>query len=144
MSRSLYPSPKSVAAQPVTGEAEELCDGLPHLSLLDSFHKKLGIGGDHTSKLSLSEFITKLPHTIKNSHSVHQEQLADIFNRGTIGDDISALFRQLDLRKEDWEPYAFFEPSKLYTRNLVATDDETYTLILIIDVLECGKVESHP
>ena len=147
MSRSLYPSPKSVAVQqqPVTGEVEEeLCDTVPHLSLPDSFHTcKNLLGGDSDvsgevrARVTLGEFINELPQTIKKSRSV--------LNRGAIDDDISALFRRLDLREEDWKPYAFFEPSKLYTRNLVATDDETFTLILMC--WNAGKespIHDHP
>jgi len=40
-------------------------------------------------------------------------------------------FRRLVLDKQEWEPYAHFDPQKNYTRNLVATDDKTFTLILM-------------
>lgn len=149
MSRPLYPSPKSVAVQPVSGETEELCDVLPHLSLSGTPQKMkyppCGESIKRTASLSLGEFITLLPRTIKNSHSVHK--FVDIFNgKGTDdNDDISSLFRRLDLRKEDWEPYAFFDPSKLYTRNLVSTDDETYTLILMCwNAGKSSPVHDHP
>jgi len=149
MSRSLYPSPKSVAVQqqqPVTEEVEEeLCDTVPHLSLPDSFHtckKLLGgdsdVSGELRARVTLGEFINELPQTIKKSR-------CSVLNRGAIDDDVSALFRRLDLREEDWKPYAFFEPSKLYTRNLVATDDETFTLILMC--WNAGKespIHDHP
>lgn len=32
--------------------------------------------------------------------------------------------RRLDLPKEEWEPFAFWSQDKLYTRNLVATDNK--------------------
>ena len=145
----LYPSPKSVAVQPTSGEAEELCDILPHLSLSDTPQKKegppSGESGRHIATLSLGEFIALLPQTIKNSHSAHN--IVDILKGETTdaNDDISSLFHRLDLRKEDWEPYAFFDPSKLYTRNLVATDDETYTLILMCwNAGKSSPVHDHP
>lgn len=156
MSHSLYPSPKSVAAQPVTEGGEELCDALPRLSLSESPQEKrvrpsCGASGDHsaTSSVSFSEFITLLPQTIKNSHSAQREPtIVDIFNEEATknnDDDISSLFHRLDLRKEDWEPYAFFEPSKLYTRNLVATDDETFTLLLMCwNAGKSSPVHNHP
>ena len=42
----------------------------------------------------------------------------------------SSLSR-LELRREEWEPFAFWDPEKLYTRNLVATDGKTFTLLLL-------------
>ena len=38
---------------------------------------------------------------------------------------------RLELRREEWEPYAFWDSDKLYTRNLVATDNKTFTLLLL-------------
>ena len=149
MSRPLYPSPKSVAVQPGSGETEKMCDVLPHLSLSGTPQKTKGApcgeSVKHAASFSLGEFITLLPETIKNSHSVHK--FVDNFNgKGTDdNDDISSLFSRIDLRKEDWEPYAFFDPSKLYTRNLVATDDETYTLILMCwNAGKSSPVHDHP
>lgn len=150
MSRSLYPSPRSVAVRlPGSGETEELCNVLPHLSLSGTPQKTKNSpcseSVKHTASLSLGEFIALLPQTIKNSHSVHK--IVDKCNgKGTDdNDDISSLFRRLDLCKEDWEPYAFFDPSKLYTRNLVATDDESYTLILMCwNAGKSSPVHDHP
>ena len=150
MSRSL-PSPKSVAVQPESSETEELFNVLPHLSLSETPQKaKSPPCGEYVkntaSSLSLDEFIALLPQTIENSHSVHK--IVDKFNgKGTddSNNGISSLFRRLDLRKEDWEPYAFFDPSKLYTRNLVATDDESYTLILMCwNAGKSSPVHDHP
>ena len=41
------------------------------------------------------------------------------------------LCRQYELTPEVWRPYAFFDSSRSYTRNLIATDDETYSLLLL-------------
>ncbi len=38
---------------------------------------------------------------------------------------------RLELRREEWAPFAFWDPEKLYTRNLVATDGKTFTLLLL-------------
>jgi cysteine dioxygenase len=35
------------------------------------------------------------------------------------------------LHREDYEPFALTDPARSYTRNLVATDHETYSLILM-------------
>ena len=51
--------------------------------------------------------------------------------RGTDADPVNQLFGRLDLTKEEWKRYAFFDTSKNYTRNLIATDDETFTLLLL-------------
>ena len=41
-------------------------------------------------------------------------------------------FSRLRLPKEGgWERYAFFDDKKNYTRNLVATDGKTFTLVLL-------------
>jgi len=39
--------------------------------------------------------------------------------------------RQVVLSEEDWKRYALFDPTKNYTRNLISTDDSTYTLIML-------------
>jgi hypothetical protein len=51
--------------------------------------------------------------------------------RGTDADPVNQLFGRLDLDKKEWAKYAIFDPSKNYTRNLIATDDETFTLLLL-------------
>jgi cysteine dioxygenase len=51
--------------------------------------------------------------------------------RGTDADAVNQLFGRLDLDKKEWTKYAMFDPSKNYTRNLIATDDETFTLLLL-------------
>jgi len=51
--------------------------------------------------------------------------------RGTNLDPVNQLFGRLDLHNQQWNKYAHFDPMKNYTRNLVATDDETFTLLLL-------------
>lgn len=52
-------------------------------------------------------------------------------------------YRRLNLERRDWERFSHFDPLKPYTRNLVATDGKTYTLLVL-----CWKGESpihdHP
>ena len=51
--------------------------------------------------------------------------------RGTAEDEITQLFGSVDLHRDEWKRYAMFDPSKNYTRNLIATDDDTFTLLLL-------------
>lgn len=65
--------------------------------------------------------------------------------RGTDADAVNQLFGRLDLTKEEWKKYALFDTSKNYTRNLIATDDETFTLLLVC--WNSGKespIHDHP
>lgn len=60
----------------------------------------------------------------------------EFISRPTNGSSHATMFspshiRRLELRREDWSPYAFWDPDKLYTRNLVATDGKTFTLLLL-------------
>lgn len=51
--------------------------------------------------------------------------------RGTKLDPVNQLFGRLDLHDEELKKYAMFDSMKNYTRNLIATDDETFTLLLL-------------
>ena len=53
----------------------------------------------------------------------------------------------LDLRRSELElqRYCFIEPSKKYTRNLIATDNETYTLLLMCwNPGKFSPIHDHP
>ncbi len=43
----------------------------------------------------------------------------------------TCLISRLDLSLNEWKKYALFEPMKNYTRNLIATDNATFTLLLL-------------
>lgn len=51
--------------------------------------------------------------------------------RGTELDPVNQLFGRLDLHDKELKKYALFDSMKNYTRNLIATDDETFTLLLL-------------
>jgi hypothetical protein len=55
---------------------------------------------------------------------------------------VRQLTHALKLRREEWGPFAFWDPEKLYTRNLVATDGKTFTLLLLC--WNPGKVRLLP
>lgn len=146
-----FSSPKSVSLTPPC-EVEEFC-GPPHLSLSERSKEPTAAHGLHVdtlgSRLSLHEFIAALPATIRKSHNKDDNGILSSidlsFDRGTDNDPISTLYKRLDLKKEDWERYALFEPSKNYTRNLISTDNETFTLILMC--WNSGKespIHDHP
>lgn len=44
---------------------------------------------------------------------------------------VKALLESYDASGNEWKRYALFDDSKNYTRNLVATDNETFTLMLL-------------
>ena len=55
----------------------------------------------------------------------------DTHIRGTELDPVNQLFGRLNLHDEGLKKYALFDDRKNYTRNLIATDDETFTLLLL-------------
>lgn len=49
----------------------------------------------------------------------------------TMSDNFYRSNSRLDLGLDDWKKYALFEHMKNYTRNLIATDNATFTLLLL-------------
>lgn len=53
--------------------------------------------------------------------------------------------RNVNLHKNDWIAYCHCDPKLPYTRNLVATDDETYTLLLLCwNPQQTSPIHDHP
>jgi len=46
-------------------------------------------------------------------------------------DPIADLLGRVVLTEKEWKDYALFDSSKKYTRNLISTDNATYTLLLL-------------
>ena len=91
--------------------------------------------------IALAEFVDALPRIL---HSQNNEQGACL-RRGTDDDPVNLLFRRLDLSREEWRKYALFDPMKNYTRNLIATDDETFTLLLLCwNPSKESPIHDHP
>ncbi|EWM21781.1 cysteine dioxygenase [Nannochloropsis gaditana] len=88
----------------------------PHHVRVISWMKDLGEGA-----LSLEEFSMILPTVLKRCNLRNMKMC----------EPVKRLLGRLELRREDWSPYAFWDPDKLYTRNLVATDGKTFTLLLL-------------
>mmetsp|Transcript_4696 Transcript_4696/g.6803 ORF Transcript_4696/g.6803 Transcript_4696/m.6803 type:complete len:270 (-) Transcript_4696:73-882(-) len=81
------------------------------------------------SNLGLYEFINELPtvinDTLERYGSLNPED-------NGIDDPIYELFSRLSINVEkDLFPFAHFDPSKNYTRNLISTDGKLYTLLLL-------------
>jgi cysteine dioxygenase len=85
--------------------------------------------------ITLSEFIQALPPILHKQKDDAQKSIRERVRqddkRGTKSDPVNELFSRLDLSTKEWlEPYRQSEPNKNYTRNLIATDNETFTLLL--------------
>mmetsp|Transcript_4436 Transcript_4436/g.5668 ORF Transcript_4436/g.5668 Transcript_4436/m.5668 type:complete len:235 (-) Transcript_4436:154-858(-) len=89
--------------------------------------------------LTLEEFVIALPETIRKQEKKNERDKQH-------GEElISALFRRLILDKDEWERFSHFDPSRKYTRNLISTDSETYTLLLLCWNPNCSSpIHDHP
>ena len=85
--------------------------------------------------ITVAELIDTLPSLLRlqkeNAGRVMSIRMAQDEARGTLADPVMDLFGRLDLSCEFWKQYAHSDPMKNYTRNLIATDDETFTLLLL-------------
>lgn len=53
--------------------------------------------------------------------------------------------RTLQLQITDWTPYCHWDNTRPYTRNLIATDHETYTLLLLCwNPNQASPIHDHP
>jgi len=90
---------------------------------------------DDTGPITLAEFIDALPPILgrqkEEAEESEEERTKQEEVRGTDDDPVQALFSRLDLGLGEWKKYALFDSMKNYTRNLIATDDETFTLLLL-------------
>ena len=102
-----------------------------------------------TGRITLSEFIHELrPILHKQKESAQQslqERVRQDEMRGTKDDPVNELFSRLDLSLGEWKRYRLFDPMKNYTRNLIATDDETFTLLLLCwNANKSSPIHDHP
>jgi hypothetical protein len=90
-----------------------------------------------SSPITLQQLIQKLPPLLHTQNAqinrmTFEERLHfDTHIRGTELDPVNQLFGRLNLHDEGLKKYALFDDRKNYTRNLIATDDETFTLLLL-------------
>jgi predicted metal-dependent enzyme (double-stranded beta helix superfamily) len=78
-----------------------------------------------------NDLIHSLPELLEELPGAVQKRKANGIEPGSPNDPICALFRRARLTRKEWQKYAFFDESRPYTRNLIATDSETYTLLLL-------------
>jgi cysteine dioxygenase len=72
----------------------------------------------------IQDFINEIPDAVNRRKKENIEP-------GAFDDPVARLFRRSELPTEDWLKYAIFNDDKPYTRNLISTDNETYTLLLL-------------
>ena len=126
---SLSSSPTAVSFLAYDTEYEEICrdNGTNSRSPSDE--------NSGSGPIKLAEFIDALPPIIhrqkENGRKSLQERVKQDALRGTKDDPVNALFSRLDLNLGEWKKYALFDSMKNYTRNLIATDNETFTLLLL-------------
>ena len=75
-----------------------------------------------TSTLTLDDFVSMLPSLLQQKEGQIQRKKDDMLN----------LLSRVDLPESEWSKYAHADLSKKYTRNLISTDDESYTLLLLV------------
>eukprot|EP00978_Attheya_sp_CCMP212_P010609 scaffold25804_cov58-Attheya_sp.AAC.2 len=93
--------------------------------------------------IALDEFLTLLPDTIRKTRD--GKASTDAPEIGHRVDPIANLFQRLTLRKDEWERYACFDPSQHYTRNLVSTDNENFTLLILCwNPGRTSPIHDHP
>lgn len=136
----LSSSPKSVSFIANDTAYEEICCG-------DSADS---IPSDENSRpITLAEFIDALPPILlqqkETANKFPRERNEQDQLRGTKDDPVNALFSRIDLSSGEWKRYALSEPMKNYTRNLIATDDETFTLLLLCwNADKASPIHDHP
>jgi predicted metal-dependent enzyme (double-stranded beta helix superfamily) len=78
----------------------------------------------NTKICHIQDFIDEIPD------AVNRRKIENI-EPGAFDDPVARLFRRSELPTEDWLKYAIFNDDKPYTRNLISTDNETYTLLVL-------------
>lgn len=98
------------------------------------------LSGSSDENLTLEEFVIALPDTIRN-----QEKNKILNDNHDDEDLIGDLFQRLALDKDEYERFSHFDTSRKYTRNLISTDAQTYTLLLLCWNPNCSSpIHDHP
>jgi hypothetical protein len=107
---------------------------LSHGFPLEHNSELLNEENDGTKCLSLPQFINDIKKLVKEkdflNDCIHgrgnKENEPSLFH-----DEVTKKFSRLSMDKEDVKKFQFFDETKKYTRNLIATDHSTFTLILM-------------
>lgn len=86
------------------------------------------VAKDAQESISLADFVKQIPNAIEFGKRLVNEESV---RYGSKDDPITRLFQSVNLSHGEWERYAFFDANRNYTRNLIATDDERYMLLLL-------------
>lgn len=87
---------------------------------------------------SLNAFLEELPGAVR------QRKLESI-EPGSSNDPVSMLFRRAEITEDNWQDYAIIDETRPYTRNLIATDNENYALLLLCwKPNEESHIHNHP
>lgn len=76
-------------------------------------------------KISLQEFCNRLPQTISKKH---YGKCSDMTKES---DPLQYLLTQLEMSPKERDRYQYISSTQNYTRNLISTDNQTYTLLLL-------------
>lgn len=139
-SDNLSTSPNSVSFLAYDTAWERVGDAAKNIS--ESIAKEDG-------PITITEFVEALPEIIRQQKedacNSSQEKKRQDDARGTNDDPVNVLFSRVDLTAGEWREYALFDCMKNYTRNLIATDDETFTLLLLCWNPDKGSpIHDHP
>jgi len=77
-----------------------------------------GLKEEIPSSLSLSQLVASISEELSGKKTVNVPR-------------IRIFLENYDYSSGEWKQYAFWKKNKLYTRNLIATDNETFTLMLL-------------
>eukprot|EP00534_Pseudo-nitzschia_fraudulenta_P004370 CAMPEP_0201124488 /NCGR_PEP_ID=MMETSP0850-20130426/14002_1 /ASSEMBLY_ACC=CAM_ASM_000622 /TAXON_ID=183588 /ORGANISM="Pseudo-nitzschia fraudulenta, Strain WWA7" /LENGTH=265 /DNA_ID=CAMNT_0047391901 /DNA_START=297 /DNA_END=1094 /DNA_ORIENTATION=- len=87
---------------------------------------------------STKDFVDRVPD------AVSRRKLENI-EPGAPDDPVARLFRQSNFPSDAWQKYALFDDKKPYTRNLISTDNETYTLLVLCwNPQQESPIHDHP
>lgn len=89
------------------------------------WNEKINNKTANTTKIrNIQDFIDQIPK------AVNRRKIEKI-EPGASDDPVAQLFRRSELPTHAWLKYALFDEDKPYTRNLISTDNKTYTLLLL-------------
>jgi len=107
-----------------------------YASPLYHFIEESGVSSEGISicmpQLNLMEFSNEISGLLTPKQGCPAASIRAAHLAAKYSDEVEALFRRLTIPKEGgWDKFAFFDPLTPYTRNLIATDHETFTLLLL-------------
>lgn len=96
-------------------------------------------------KPTLSHFETETIDNIEKLKNTIECAFAQGYDRPKTHDKLLQILGRVDLTTNELNKFTFWDASKSYTRNLVATDGKNYTLLLLCwNPGKESKVHNHP